>query len=177
MIVKSPPILSESGKSRFWNRVKKSNGCWLWKGALNESGYGRFGIGGDSNKDWLAHRVSWVISFGSIPDGMFICHHCDTPSCVNPAHLFLGTGKDNHEDAVKKGRKLVNTLDYWRKRHPDLILRGEQNSCVRLTEEDVIQMRRLHATGIARHKLARLFRVSQTAAAQAILRKTWKHVK
>jgi len=84
---------------RFWNRVKKTNKCWLWLGYKDPNGYGNLNIGG---KAYLTHRVSYYIHFGSIPKGMEICHHCDNPSCVNPKHLFLGTHKDNMHDAIKK---------------------------------------------------------------------------
>lgn len=89
--------------------------CWTWTGARNRVGYGLFW--GRIEKRWLrAHRVSWEMANGPIPDGLFICHHCDNPPCVNPGHLFLGTQKDNMADCAAKGRVVSNLPagdDHW----------------------------------------------------------------
>ncbi len=86
---------------RFWNKVKKEeSGCWNWIGALR-SGYGIIKIDG---KLISTHRLSYILTNGNIPEGMFICHKCDNPKCVNPDHLFLGTRSDNMIDALNKGR-------------------------------------------------------------------------
>jgi hypothetical protein len=92
---------------RFWDKVQKTDGCWLWTAAKSPAGYGCFTVG--SVKDGtrrlaIAPRVSWELAYGPIPDGMFVCHRCDIPACVRPDHLFLGTPKANIEDCVRKGR-------------------------------------------------------------------------
>ena len=76
-------------------------GCFLWLGAVNERGYGRVYSG---RRMWQAHRLSWTQANGPIPAGMFVCHRCDTPSCVNPEHLFIGSPRDNVIDMAAKGR-------------------------------------------------------------------------
>ena len=78
-----------------------NSGCWLWTASLTEKGYGRFQVGGESRR---AHRVSYELHNGAIPDNMEVCHSCDVRSCVNPAHLFLGSRRDNMLDCASKGR-------------------------------------------------------------------------
>jgi hypothetical protein len=86
---------------RFWTKVMKSDGCWLYNGCKTRFGYGKFAITGG----WvLAHRISWLLSFGNIPEDSCVLHRCDNPGCVNPDHLFLGTQLDNIYDMVFKGR-------------------------------------------------------------------------
>ena len=82
-------------------------GCWIWTGALNRHrGYGRLRF---KDKEIKAHRYSWELHNGPIPDGLQVLHKCDTPACVNPDHLWLGTHKENMHDCIKKGRFVFNT--------------------------------------------------------------------
>lgn len=90
---------------RFWEKVDRysdPDGCWLWKGALNTGGYGM--IGHYRKPMITAHRLSWELENGDIPNGLLILHMCDVKNCVNPRHLRLGTQAENIRDAVTKGR-------------------------------------------------------------------------
>jgi hypothetical protein len=88
---------------RLWWQVSQlgANECWPWTGRCDTFGYGRIGI---ERKEHPAHRVAYELTRGPIPDGICVLHHCDHPACCNPAHLFLGTKKDNTQDMIAKGR-------------------------------------------------------------------------
>lgn len=94
----------------FWARadIQGDDDCWNWLEYKNNDGYGNYHIG---KKIINAHRMAYTIIYGDIPNGQLVCHKCDNPSCINPKHLFLGTRKDNMQDASKKGRIVSNRLN------------------------------------------------------------------
>lgn len=105
------------------------SGCWLWTGAITKSGYGRFAI---NRKSQVASRASWLLFKGNIPDGLFVLHRCDTPACVNPDHLFLGTVRDNNRDCISKGRANPRG-GIWQK--------GEEHHLCKLKTFQVLEIR------------------------------------
>jgi HNH endonuclease len=127
-----PEGFSISLKRRFWAKVQKMPGCWLWK-ARTRKGYGSINQG-RRNTPIAAHKVSWILHNGEVPDGLCVLHHCDNRPCTNPAHLFLGTKKDNTADMIKKGRSRLG--------QPQI---GEHNGRARLTWKKVEEMRQWRA--------------------------------
>lgn len=150
---------------RFWAKVQRGEGCWPWLGCRCKAGkgYGRFGV----KVGWVenAHRMAWELTFGPIPEGISVLHHCDNPGCVNPSHLFLGTQRDNILDAIKKGRAYI----------PHFV--GETHGSAKLTEQDVLCLRTLAALGdVNKSALAREYGVTQPAIRYAITGRSWRHL-
>lgn len=159
----------------FWTKVVKGEGCWLWIGAKNKLGYGVFANGSrGASKQILAHRFSYELTFGSIPDNLYVCHSCDVPACVNPKHLFAGTAKDNAMDMVSKGRSLSGDKNPSRAK-PENLRRGNQHPNAKLDYNQAQLIRENYETrGISKYRLALLFNVSKATINNIVAGKTWK---
>jgi hypothetical protein len=155
--------LDKKTLERFWNKVNKTGGCWLWQ-ATKAHKYGQFAVSRTIRVP--AHRLSYEMAFGKIPVGMLICHSCDNPICVNPAHLFCGTQSDNLVDCVAKGRH----------RYILPMINGERISSAKLTEAQVRIIRSRLRAGAKISALAKEFTMSKRTICDIGNLRTWKHV-
>ena len=147
---------------RFWSRVDSSDpdGCWLWAAGAFEGGYGAMVYGGKLCK---ASRIAWELTNGPIPDGLWVLHRCDNPPCCNPAHLFIGTPRDNTHDALRKGR--------WC-RTP-----GEARWSAKLRDVDVIDIRNRYVPRkVTLKDLADEYGVTFQLISMIVNRKIWTHI-
>ncbi len=172
---------------RFWARVNKTDTCWLWMGSAVEDGYGVLGYRG---KQVRTHRLSWELANGPIPAGLSVLHRCDTPACVNPDHLFVGTTQDNITDKVAKGRQAKGDSHgsrlhpesrprgdtHYMRRSSEAPMRGERNGSAKLTAAEVRAIREESARGESRASLGRQYAVSPLTISLIARRKTWVHV-
>jgi hypothetical protein len=148
---------------RFWSKidVRGVDECWEWKGAKTTDGYGQLHTIGRRGKQIKAHRFSYELHIGPIPDNMCVCHSCDNPGCVNPRHFFLGSNLDNIQDRNHKGRTM----------------HGEEHWNARLTKADVQAIRdnyRPHKHG-ERPRLSQKYHVSEGTISDIIGNRSWVH--
>lgn len=146
-----------------------SSGCWEWNLSHLPNGYGRV----SRRRGLLAHRWAWEVANGPIPVGLCVLHRCDNRGCVNPGHLFLGTHRDNTQDALNKGRLDLTPPSQrrnWKPGRPT----GETNGSAKLTREAVAEIRSAYrAGGVLQRELAARYGVSQVAVSKAIRSETW----
>lgn len=135
-----------------------NSGCWLWTGALMSKGYGQFWVRGSNVR---AHRLSYELHKGKIPDGLNVLHHCDVRCCVNPEHLFCGTLQDNADDMKAKGRQSR--------------LQGEAHGMAKLTTKDIDAIFRLRADGLLHREIADQFDIHKGTVADILAGKRWGH--
>lgn len=147
-------------EERFFDKVEKTDTCWLWTAALDDKGYGFLKVKrGGKWKRVGAHRVSFMLFYGPIPSGLGVLHSCHNARCVNPHHLRAGTQKENGQDMVKHGTAAM----------------GERNGNSRLTQEQVDRIRVMYASGsYSQHAIANMFGVSRSLISPIVNGKIWK---
>lgn len=144
-------------EKKFWDKIEKTESCWLWHGTRSDNGYGKVRY---RDRQDLSHRVSYIIHKGEIPVGMVVRHKCDNPPCCNPDHLELGTVADNTCDKMMKQRQA----------------QGERQGHAKFTTETVNEAKRLRSEGWTYLELERHFSISRQTISKAIRGETWKHV-
>lgn len=149
------------------------SGCRIWTAGVDADGYGQTWFKG---KNVRAHRMSWILNVGPIPAGMCVMHQCDEPSCVNPAHLRLGTNAENTADKMRKGRHRVAAGDSHYMRRNPLLRSGDKAAGARIKEHDVIALRERAARGERQKDLAKEFGITRSAVSAIVVRRNWKHL-
>lgn len=148
--------------TRYADRIARAgdNDCWIWTGARASRGYGHTHL---NNEHVYAHRAAyeWAHGIGSA-DGMIVRHQCDNPPCCNPAHLLVGTQSDNMQDMIRRGRG-----------NPS---KGGAIWTAKLTEADVLEARRLAASGWPIARIREVFPINHGALTLAVTGRTWKHL-
>jgi hypothetical protein len=145
--------LNKTTEQRFWDKVNKTNTCWLWTGATQSRTTCAYGVFRVARRNALAHRFSYELAFGTLPSGKNVCHSCDNPICVNPEHLFLGTQADNLADMRSKGR--MHGASHQRARRS-------------LSPSAIADIQSQTALGVSQRKLARAYQVSQKTIYNAL---------
>lgn len=138
-----------------------NRGCWLWLGWCDGDGYGKVNPGVLPGER-VVHRIAHVVYVGPIPEGLSVLHRCDQPCCINPDHLFLGSHVDNMRDMIAKGRRVE--------------VKGSRHGQSKLSEGQVVEMRRLAARGWRSPALAMRFGISPRNVRDVVARKLWSHV-
>jgi hypothetical protein len=147
-------------EERYWARVQKGPGCWLWTGNTNDKGYGQIA---DRGRHRIASRVGYELAYGPFDPTLDVLHRCDVPACQRPDHLFLGTHTENMQDMYAKGRRIA--------------ARGEAAGKARLTEAQVREIRARYVWGVyGAKRLAKEYGVQVDSIFKIVKRLTWKHL-
>lgn len=162
-------LVTQKESERFHNNVDIDliGGCWIWTGGkslsrrVGKNAY--YGYVNFFGKLMSAHRASWILHYGEIPDEMCVCHKCDNPICCNPEHLFLGTDKENIADKISKGRQNLP--------------RGESHHGAILKEQNVVKIKDMLLKGKKSSELAKQFGVSENCIYNIKYGRTWKWIK
>jgi len=178
-LVASLPRATVPAVERFWPKVSKELGqgpwgdCWEWAANRHPQGYGLFWA---HPKDVCAHRFSFELANGPIPEGMEICHRCDNPPCVRPSHLFLGTHADNMADCAAKGRAAKGERN-GRHTKPASTVRGERSGRCKIDDRQLIELRKLSSEGWSTRDLSARFGITTKHVCFIRARPEWRRTK
>jgi len=169
--VRAQQMAAQGLAHNFWLHIRvRENGCWEWEGSRGPSGYGSVRVDGRSE---YVHRHAWVLRYGPIPDTLHVLHRCDNPPCINPAHLFLGTNRDNVEDMCRKSRQAKGDRQGSRV-HPETRACGEKNGRAKLTRDQVEEIRRDYLSRkSSQREIARRHGISQPTVSEIVNFRNW----
>lgn len=158
---KESRVIKDTTKERLLKSTKKaSNGCWIWSGAKQPTGYGLLWVS-PLKKYEKTHRLSYKFFNGDIPDGKCVCHRCDNPSCINPEHLFIGSHAENAADKIAKGRQKI----------------GSQHGRAVLIESQILEIRKSYSGKYGQlSELARQYNITPQSILAIVTRKNWRHI-
>ena len=159
---------------RFWSRVRKGKGCWLWQGGVNVWGYGKVRF---FKRNEAAHRVAYMLTHGanSIPANRHVMHSCDVRRCSRPEHLSVGTAQENIADRVRKGHNARGDANGTRK-HPERLRRGEAHGMAKLTGALVLEIRAMRQRGMTLKAIGEAVGISLYTVYDIVSGHTWRHV-
>jgi HNH endonuclease len=174
--------------ARFWSKVERRRGCWVWKARIDRGGYGIFSV----SRSTLvrAHRYAWELLRGELPSATCLLHRCKERRCVNPAHLYMGSAHDSHAPHPQVSaspspsqapspsniERRPSGDAHWTHRQPSRVRRGEQSNLSKLRASDVLRIRALHARGASAAELADRFHVVRETVANILGNRTWRGV-
>ena len=158
-----PPSRLRDWIDKFDERANRGDGCWEWSGTRLQTEGQDYGLLYVDGKPWRAHRLSYLLHNGDLPDGALICHHCDNPPCVNPAHLYAGTYASNALDREQRLRRRIP--------------RGESSATSVLTAEQVVEIRQLCSSrALMQREIATAFGISRAMVSMIHNRHSWTHI-
>jgi hypothetical protein len=164
------PTTGRTLQDRLFDRIKIVGDCWVWQGAKTKQGYGRLSYRAKYSQPVYAHRAMYEDVHGPVPADMEVCHSCDNPACINPAHLWVGTHKENIQDAIRKGRH------YFRKGRPPGGPHGSASHRAVLTVDQVREIRKLRGAGLRPIEIAQRLDQPYQRVYAVISGQSWKHV-
>jgi hypothetical protein len=169
-----------TAEARFWSKVERRRGCWIWKARVDRGGYGIFSI--SRRRLVRAHRYAWGMLRGRLPPSGCLLHRCGDRRCVNPSHLYVGSAHESHAlhragaPLLRPDPRRPRGHRHWTHRQPGKVRRGERSNLSKLRAAQVLRIRALHDRGVSVDELARRFRVVRETISNIVHFRTWREL-